>query len=94
MGLYGWFPPMGPYSLRNNVGVWVVCVTPRLSLINGIYVGHLQWDSMRKSPTAWANIYGFGLLGMEDNIFARDGKKVHGDSFAKYTRNGLPILKQ
>ena len=66
---------MGPYSLRNNVGVWVVCVTPRLSLINGIYVGHLQWDSMRKSPTAWANIYGFGLLGMEDNIFARDGKK-------------------
>ena len=39
----------------------VACVTLRLSLRKGIYVGHIQWDIMSKSPTAWANLYGLSL---------------------------------
>ena len=54
----------------------VACVTFRLYLIKGVYVGHLQWDSMRKAPTAWANSYVAGVLEIGGTIFARDGKKI------------------
>ena len=38
---------------------------------NGIYVGHLQWDSMKKSMKAWANLYEAWVLEMGDSIFAK-----------------------
>ena len=57
------------------MGIGVAGVTLRLSLKKGRYVGHLQWYIISKSPTEWANIYGSGVLGIEDNIFKRVGKK-------------------
>ena len=65
---------MGPYLLKDEVGMGVACVTLRMSLRKMRYVGHLQWDSMGKGPTACANIYGAGVLGMGDTIYSRDGK--------------------
>ena len=53
----------------------LACVTLMLSLLKGVYVGHLQWESMRKAQTAWSNIYGYGVLEMGDTIFSTDGKK-------------------
>ena len=47
----------------------VAFVTLRLSLRKGVYVLHIQWAIMRKSLTAWANIYGAGVLEMGDTIF-------------------------
>ena len=38
-------------------------------------LGNLQCDSMRKSPTAWVNLYGAVKLGMGDTIFSRGGRK-------------------
>ena len=35
---------------------------------------HLQWDSMRKFLTAWDNLYGSGVMGMGDIIYARERK--------------------
>ena len=66
---------MGTYLLKGDMVVGVLCVTLRLSLRNGRYVGHLQWDRMRKAPTAWANIYGAWVLGMGHRILSRDSKK-------------------
>ena len=54
----------------------VVCVTFRVSLRKGRYSGHLQWDSMKKFPTACDNLYGSGFIGMGDTVYARDGKNV------------------
>ena len=62
LGLGGWFLPMGPYPLKDEVIMGVACVTLRFSLIKGRYSVHLQWDSTRKSLTEWANIYGAGVL--------------------------------
>ena len=56
------------------------CVTLGLSLRKGRYFGHLQWDSMGKSLTAWANLYGVEVLVMGDTIFAKGHLKVHKDS--------------
>ena len=72
-GLEVLFPPLVTYPLKRYVLMGVKYVTLRLSLKNGIYVGNIQRDSMRKSPTAWANIYGAGVLEMGDTIFAWDG---------------------
>ena len=58
LGLEGLFPPLGTYMLKGEVGMGVACVTLRLSLRKGIYVGHIKWDSMSKYPTEWANLYG------------------------------------
>ena len=49
----------------------VACVNLSFSFIKGIYVGHIQWDIMRKPPTTWANLYGYGVLVMNDTFFAR-----------------------
>ena len=46
----------------------------RLSLKKGGYFGHIQWESMRKYPTAWANIYGDGSVENGEHHFSRDGK--------------------
>ena len=35
----------------------------------GGYVGHLQWDIIKKAPNAWANLYGEGTLVMGDTIY-------------------------
>ena len=69
-----WFPPLGLYPLKDEVGMGVVCVTLRLALIKGRYIGHPKWDSMRKVPRAWANIYVAGVLVMGDKIYSKDGK--------------------
>ena len=72
LGLEYWFPPLWPYPLKDEVGMVLVCVTLRISLRKGIYGGHLHWGRMSKVPTAWSNIYGYGVLGMRDTIYARD----------------------
>ena len=74
MGLEGWFPLLGPYAFKDEVGMELACVTLRLSLRKGVYVVHLQWDIMRKSLTEWANIYGYVVLGTGDTIFTRVGR--------------------
>ena len=71
LGLEGLFPPLGTYMLKGEMGMGVECVTLRLSLRKGIYVGHIQWGRMGKSKTVWANIYGSGVLEMGDTIFAK-----------------------
>ena len=58
LGLKAWFLPLGTYPLKDKVRMEVSCVTLGLSLRKGGYFVHLQWESMGKSPTAWANLYG------------------------------------
>ena len=72
LGLEDWFSPLGPYQLKDKVGMGLACVTLRMSLRKWRYVGHLQWDIMRKGPTDWATLYGYGVLGMGYTIYSRD----------------------
>ena len=46
-----WMPPMGTYTVTYEVGMGITFVTLRLSPRKERYAGHLQWDSMGKSPT-------------------------------------------
>ena len=63
------FSPMGFYPLKGEVLMVVACVTLRLSLRKGVYVGHIQWGRRSKALTEWANIYGAGVLEMGDTNF-------------------------
>ena len=55
LGLEYWFPSLGPYPLKDKLVMGVACVTLRMSLSKGRYVGPLYWDSMSKVSTAWEN---------------------------------------
>ena len=57
LGLEDSLLPLGTYPLMGEVLMVMECVTLRLYLRKGRYIGHIQWDRMRKSTTAWANIY-------------------------------------
>ena len=70
------FPTLGHYLIKDEVGMGVACVALRISLRRGRYVGNIQWDSMRKGPTAWVNLYGAGVLVLGDTINSRDGEKL------------------
>ena len=49
--LKAWFLLLGTYMLKDEVGMELSCITLVLSVRKEGYVGQLQWDSMRKSPT-------------------------------------------
>ena len=68
LGWEEWMHSLGPYPLKYELGMGIACVTLRLYLRKGRYVGHLQWDNTRKAPNSWENLYGTGKLGMGDII--------------------------
>ena len=72
--------------MKDEVGMGVACVTMRMYLRKGRYVGNLQWDIMRKFPTEWANLYGAWVLGLGDTIYSRYGKCLQKPWFGKFMR--------
>ena len=62
---------MDPYMLIDEVGMVISCMTLRLSMSKVRYVVHLQWDIMRKAPTAWESLYAMVTLGMGDTNVSR-----------------------
>ena len=71
LGLEYWFPFLGTYPLKDEVGIGVVCINFKMSLRKVRYVGYLQWDSMRKVQKGWDNLYEVGVLVMGDTINSR-----------------------
>ena len=65
-------PLLDPYLLIDEVGMGIACMTLRLSLQKGRYVGNLQWNSICKAPISWAKLYGAGTLGTGDTILSRN----------------------
>ena len=93
LGLETWIPHMGPFPLVDELRIILACSTLIFSFQKGRHAGHLQWDSMRKSPMAWANIYGAVSLGMGDMIYSRGGRiltstacPTRGTWFGKFMR--------
>ena len=50
-------PNLGLFPIKYEFGMRVAYSTLVIYMRKGNNKGHLQWDSMRKSPTAWINIY-------------------------------------
>ena len=42
LGLEDWLPPLGPYPVKDEVRIGVVCVTLSISISKGRYIGNLQ----------------------------------------------------
>ena len=74
-------PLLGTYPFTDEMVMGIACVTFNLSLRKGGYSGHLQWCIMRKSLTAWTNLYGAGILVMGDTIYSQDRKKFTETTF-------------
>ena len=69
-------PHLGNPELRDRVGMGVAITTLHSSLRPGKYSGHLQYDSMRKTPTWFGNVWRSGVAYITDTLYAQDAKRV------------------
>ena len=74
LGLEYWFPLLGTYPLKDEVGMGVVCITFKMSLRKGRYAEYLQWDSMSKFQKGSDNLYEVWVLVMGDTNYYRSGE--------------------
>ena len=70
-------PSLGRDDVSDKMGMRVAILTLHASLRQGRYTNHLQWDSMRKTPTWWANIFEAGEGYGEGALFSAMDKKVY-----------------
>ena len=79
-GMTDYLPQLGWVTLEDRVGMGIALVTLLASLRPGKYTGHLQYDSMRRTPTWFKNVYTAGMGYNVDTLYAQDDKKVHATS--------------
>lgn len=70
-------PRMGSDTLEDRVGMGLAVYTLQASLRVGRYTNHLQWDSMRKTPTWYSNAFEAGEGFMGGSVYAKDEKKLY-----------------
>eukprot|EP00956_Cyclotella_meneghiniana_P043382 scaffold267197_cov149-Cyclotella_meneghiniana.AAC.1 len=73
--LHDYLPKLGWPVVEDRVGMAVALVMLNASLRPGQYADHLQYDSMRKTPTWFRNIHEAGTGYSVDTIYAQDEKK-------------------
>lgn len=78
--LYDYLPHLGWPEIEDRVGMAIALVTLNASLRPGKYANHLQYDSMRKTPTWFGSAHSAGTAYMVDTLYAQDEKKVHATS--------------
>ena len=70
-------PPFGSEEVGNRVGMGIAIVTLKASLRPGLYARHLQYETMRKTATWYANLHNAGSAYGVDTLYAKDEKKLH-----------------
>ena len=73
-------PAFGSEEVRDRVGMGVAITALEASLRPGLYARHLQYESMRKTATWYANLYNAGSAYDVDTLYAKDEKKLHASS--------------
>ncbi len=71
-------PVLGTDKMKDRVGMGVAIMTLNASLRKGKYADHLQWDSMRRTPTWYNNVFEAGEMYGEGTIYSSQDKRVHG----------------
>ena len=79
-GLTNYLPQLGWPVVEDRVGMAIALVTLNASLRPGKYARHLQYDTMRKTPTWYRNAYTAGVGYCADTLYAQDEKRVHATS--------------
>ncbi len=71
------FPRMGNPRMEDNVGMGIALIMLNASLRPGVYAGHLQFDTVRKTAT-WANHAWTAMMRGEDgSVFASDDRTMN-----------------
>ena len=70
-------PALGHNTVKDRVGMKCALFTLNVSLCTGRYADHLQWDSMRKTPTWYNNDFEAGENASESAVFAAYNKKMY-----------------
>jgi hypothetical protein len=86
------YRPMGPFPLEDSFGMGPATVMLELSLNKGKYADTVQFGTVRKFRSAYANIHQASLEGQQSAVMTKETKKMtmsncstHGVFFEKFT---------
>jgi hypothetical protein len=85
-------PPFGLEEVPDRVGMEIMIVTLKASLLPGLYTRHLQYKMMHKTATWSANLYSTGSAYDVDTLYAKDQKKLHVTICASQQGSGTAIF--
>jgi hypothetical protein len=75
--LSDYLPQLGWSYVEDRVGMAIALITLNASLRPGRYANHLQYDTMRKTPTWFRHAHSAGRGYNVDTLYAQDEKRVH-----------------
>jgi hypothetical protein len=70
-------PPHGSDKVEDRIGMGIAITTLNASLRKGRYADHLQWESMRRTPTWYGNLWEAGSNYGGLSIFSNQDKKIY-----------------
>ena len=77
LGLEGFLPRMGPYPLEDDWGMKQAIAMLTRSLDKGRYKDYLQFDSVRKSRSAYSNCWAASVNSYKSTVIAQDTVKTY-----------------
>ena len=84
LNLQSTFPSMGPFPVKDVLGMGIVVCMLRRSLEKGRYKDTLQYETMRKLRSVYSNIWHASREMLTTNVMARDLKKTFVTSCPTY----------
>jgi hypothetical protein len=64
LGMPSWMPPMGPFPLKDSLGIRIAVAVLDQSLNPGTYDDFVQWDNFWRARSAVTNISQAGPFGL------------------------------
>jgi hypothetical protein len=85
LGMSSGTPPMGPFPIRDDMGMQAAIAVLDRSMDPGKYAEFVQWETFRKTRSAITNVSQASVGGMGDSIGAYEQKKRWISSVATHT---------
>ena len=73
-------PQLGNDTVEDRVGMTCALITLNASMRTGTYTKHLQWDTMRRTPTWYNNSFAASEGTTAGSIWSGDERKLYGTS--------------
>ena len=86
LSIDGIFPRMGNPEMEDKMGMAMALITLDVSTRPGVYADHLQWDTMRQTPTWFFHAYEAIMGGADGSVYAGDAKKMYETSCVTRSR--------
>ena len=84
-GIDSYLPPMGPHPLQDEWGMGIAAIILVRSMDKGRYKDTLQFNSTRRTRSAFSNLWGASVHTMTMGVMARDTTKLYVTNCPSYS---------